>query len=150
MWGVNGGWLGRFYKERPAMTPEQIVNVLAEKLGWTPEVRKRYAGVDNYNGWGRNQQLGLGHVNREFIVSLHQFDSLVTSIDALRPVLAKLSEKEWDRLVSKLEWEHKTLSPSEDSAMVQRYKCIRHVLTLPPEQLAVAIAESIVKAKGPQ
>jgi len=117
------------------MTDEEVIKVIAKRMGWKQiEAKDHLDSMKIYVGWWTDGQQ---------LLRKPPFD--ITSRDALAPVLAGLTDREWERLVSKIEWNHPTLMPTEDSPMLQRYKCIRHVLTLPPSQLAHAIAESISK-----
>jgi hypothetical protein len=117
-------------QEKQAMTDDEVIRILIAKLGWSPEKRE-YAGTLNVSGWGRNKHLPPpGHV------SLYPFSFLITSRDALAPVMEKLTNEEWDRFMYRI-------CGNAEGARWLSFEQLRYVLSQPPNRIAHAIAEAI-------
>jgi hypothetical protein len=101
-----------------AMTDQQVIEQLAGRLGFKP-------CSDNPGVFA------MQHATPQYGMkaSFSHMSDLLTSRDALAPVLEGLSEGEWGRLVHL--WGASPLSAT------------RYFLTLPPRDLAFAIAEAL-------
>lgn len=121
------------------MTTNEIKRVLAEREGWTPEVRKRYGGDKNVSGWGKNKHLSLGDRERDFTTWL-DFD--INSKDAIGRVMEKLTHEEWRSLHIALQ-ECDRRRHSEHLKYCYEYTHL--LLTLPAAELARCVAEAIKK-----
>lgn len=107
-------------------TDEQITERIARFCGWEP---------DHWNmPWGERL---LWWTNKESgdVTTFCSLPSFTSSIDALRPVMEKLSEDQWGNLCQKLQ--------SKAKAGVRTMA--EHYLTIPPETLARAIYGAIGK-----
>lgn len=119
------------------MTNEQIVKVLAEREGW------KYSSIPADGGC-----FGWVSPSGGCLQDFTALPDYITSIDALRPVLAKLSGEEWsimEHIINMLSFEGRVFRINLD---LMKFLLMKFLLTISPEQLAAAIAESIVKAKG--
>jgi len=65
------------------MKPEAQRIAIAEASGWTPEVRRMYAGVKNVHGWGKNLHLSLGDSNRLFATIAAEFPDYLSDLNAM-------------------------------------------------------------------
>lgn len=100
------------------MSEADVVKVLLGKDGWQDGIQKN------------------GHLRY-----VHEEDYL-TSHDSLRPVLAKLTEEEWDRLNEQLE--EIDMKRTQHGIIMGWSKLL---LTLDPKTIAYAIAEAIQGGK---
>lgn len=124
------------------MTKEQAVKVLDEYMGIIPAAKHVFEDRDERR-WFECTQCGLTQRWSEYCKAKgHPYGpcrnstiAWMESTDALRPVLAKLSEEEKKTLMRLLYDATDHWSPFA-------------LLTLPPEKLAECVAEAIVKAKG--
>lgn len=66
-----------------ALSPEQKRVKIAEACGWKREVRKRYAGSSNVEGWGLNTHLPEGSFGREFTAVASAFPDFLNSLDSM-------------------------------------------------------------------
>ena len=113
------------------MTDEQVVEVLARRLEWeVVALHDGKWGLWNGDGtcWPFRKRESAERAMKE------RCGSLLTSHDALRPVLLGLSEGEWERL-------HMILALQLSKAGPAMIDVVRHILTLPPHTLSHAIAE---------
>lgn len=112
----------------PKLTGEQVVALLMVRLGC--EFRMTEGGV-RFERW----------FSREGCI-VRPID--LTSLDALRPVLATLTNDEWILLICKIV---QMVVPErlEPPTSPDYFKTIQLALTLPPFRLAHAIAEVIGK-----
>lgn len=131
------------------LTDEQVVRVLAERDGWflwqevrgltkftTLQVvlkdREPWRRVQNHEeAKQRYTLLKWADYDWRKVINAGQLPNYLTSLDALRPVLATLTEHEW----SELAWALKSEREQTEMMTTQFY------LTLPPSKLAHAIAE---------
>lgn len=72
------------------MTNDEMRVAVAEACGWTPEVRRKYAGEANVQGWGRNVNLSDGHVVRQFVTNSSIFPDYCNDLNAAREAAIKL------------------------------------------------------------
>jgi hypothetical protein len=127
------------------MTEQQVIERLAGRLGWTYADDPQHKDNDRFGGaarvstdpegkrkhsWGNAWTWERGFTHEpEFLESR----------DALAPVLEGLSEIDWRKLVDVV-FDKWAATPTAPSA-------VRYILTLPPRDLAFAIAEAIEEAQ---
>lgn len=105
-------------------TDQQVIEILAER---------DKCFMDATGGWYLRDKLNPG-----VCYPLVSEPSYLHSLDALQPILAGLTEEEWDRLITELS---ETLE-FEDHSFIEFH---RKMMTAKPSQLAKCIVKAIEK-----
>lgn len=124
----------------------EVVRVLAERDGWhereTEEMALHFPG-----GWLPAKVKRWFHGDGIAALPFENPPDYLHSLDAIRPLLAKLTPEEWAALIKRVDigegvtWEQRANYAG---------RIIQHCLTLDPPVLARAVAEAILACAGPE
>lgn len=122
------------------LTDAEVVRVLATREGWSFKLSPDISD-DSVDGWiytSPTGNSGLWFLDKGITDWQRRFNYL-TSRDALAPILASLTDREWDEL-------ELILAPQLASAGQRAIDLLKFVFLLPPNKLARCVAQAIGEA----